>query len=270
MTIDYEQLSAYLDDELNADERSALEARLQADAELQAELASLRQTVELVRGMPMLKAPRSYTLDPARYGKPRRVLAFPRVRVLAPTLAAVLVVMIAGVVLLSHSLGNESVSKSESVALDREAATAPAQQEVAIAATATALPSASPTPLPTVAAAFSALLPAPTLLAATHTQDLDLAAQSAPETASGALGAASAEGQTQAESEAPLPPSELNEEANITDDAALAAPAPAQQAQPAAADEVGRQDEARTADVTVFSLLDEWVRRLFALFQRIP
>lgn len=63
---DYELLSAYLDDALEADERAALEARLETDAALRRELAALRQTVALIRALPTLKAPRNFTLTAAQ------------------------------------------------------------------------------------------------------------------------------------------------------------------------------------------------------------
>lgn len=63
---DYELLSAYLDGALDEDERADLEARLETDAALRRELAALRQTVALVRSLPTLKAPRSFTLTAAQ------------------------------------------------------------------------------------------------------------------------------------------------------------------------------------------------------------
>jgi len=53
-----ENLSAYLDGELDAAERSAFEAVLAEDAELRDELDALRRTVALVQGLPRLSAPR--------------------------------------------------------------------------------------------------------------------------------------------------------------------------------------------------------------------
>lgn len=76
---DYELLSAYLDNQLTEAERTALEARLQAEPDLRRELASLRQTRALVHQLPLLKAPRDFTLDAsfARIPRTRRILAFP-------------------------------------------------------------------------------------------------------------------------------------------------------------------------------------------------
>jgi hypothetical protein len=61
---DYELLSAYLDGMLSASERAELEARLETDSDLRSELNALQQTVQLVKSLPELTAPRSYILTP--------------------------------------------------------------------------------------------------------------------------------------------------------------------------------------------------------------
>lgn len=73
---DYELLSAYLDGVLTTAERSALDARLQAEPELRRELESLRGTVNMIRALPPIKAPRDYTLD-ERQIRPARLWIFP-------------------------------------------------------------------------------------------------------------------------------------------------------------------------------------------------
>ncbi len=84
-----EALSAYLDGELSAREKARLERALAQDAPLRAELAELRRTVQMVRSLPALPVPRSFTLDPAVYGRtrPRRVHLYPVMR--AATVLAV-------------------------------------------------------------------------------------------------------------------------------------------------------------------------------------
>src|SRR5688500_16254364 len=86
---DLERLSAYLDGELSAGERSALETRLQTDADLRRELSLLRQTVALIQTAAPYKAPRDFTLTPemVRARQPR-VLLFPATA-LVSTLSAV-------------------------------------------------------------------------------------------------------------------------------------------------------------------------------------
>ncbi len=58
-------LSAYLDGALDPPERSSLERRLVTEPLLRAELESLRDTVNLVKSLPRLKAPRDFSLTPA-------------------------------------------------------------------------------------------------------------------------------------------------------------------------------------------------------------
>jgi anti-sigma factor RsiW len=52
-----EMLSAYLDDELDASTRDAVEARLAVSPEWRAELAEVRAARQAVRGLPSLQAP---------------------------------------------------------------------------------------------------------------------------------------------------------------------------------------------------------------------
>ncbi len=68
---DIERLSAYLDGMLPEAERLEVEALLQsADSPYQAELASLENTIKLVKGLPTLKAPRSFALTREMVGLP--------------------------------------------------------------------------------------------------------------------------------------------------------------------------------------------------------
>lgn len=71
---DYELLSGYIDNALTAAERQALEARIAAEPTLRAELEALRGTVTLLRGMPVFKAPRDFTLTPAMVARPEPIL----------------------------------------------------------------------------------------------------------------------------------------------------------------------------------------------------
>lgn len=66
------QLNAYLDGELNAEERVQIETRLAADERLQAELESLRVTAALLGMAERVRVPRSFTLDPEVYGRSAR------------------------------------------------------------------------------------------------------------------------------------------------------------------------------------------------------
>jgi anti-sigma factor RsiW len=64
-----ELLSAYIDEQLEPSDRTALEARLAEDADLRRELAAMRQTVALLRDLPTIRAPRAFTLTPDMVGQ---------------------------------------------------------------------------------------------------------------------------------------------------------------------------------------------------------
>ncbi len=67
---DTEQLSAYIDGELPTRERAVLEARLLTEPALRRELESLRATSALLRDLPPMTAPRSFTLSPEMLNPP--------------------------------------------------------------------------------------------------------------------------------------------------------------------------------------------------------
>lgn len=96
---DWESLSAYLDGELSAKERSQIELRLRDDPELRSALKGLRQTRIVLRSQPRLRAPRNFTLSPQMAGLQvtRRTrsapFAFPALR-LAAALATIFFVMV--------------------------------------------------------------------------------------------------------------------------------------------------------------------------------
>lgn len=111
---DYELLSAYIDGEIEDDERETLERRLETEPELQRELNALQQTVRLIQQAAPLKAPRNYTLTPDMLAadrrpaqptsaetRPRNVVRFPLISALSAAAAMVLIVL--GMVLLTTS-----------------------------------------------------------------------------------------------------------------------------------------------------------------------
>ncbi len=92
---DFERLSAYIDNQLSPAEKSALEARLATEADLQATLSDLRRTVRALRSLPAVKPPRNFTLTPGQvgqYARARRGPLFPVFR-LAAALCTVLLVL---------------------------------------------------------------------------------------------------------------------------------------------------------------------------------
>ncbi|QPC83222.1 zf-HC2 domain-containing protein [Phototrophicus methaneseepsis] len=119
---DAELLSAYIDGELDAEQRAALEARLASNPALRRQLRSLQQTVALVREMPTLRAPRDFTLTADMVGEAPAVLEAPAEvqrpalrlvprrspwRMALGTAAAVVVVMV-GLVLVLNQTGFSS------------------------------------------------------------------------------------------------------------------------------------------------------------------
>lgn len=59
---DFDQLSAYLDNQLSPKEKLALEARLLVEPELKATLRQLRLQARALRDLPKVKVPRNFTL----------------------------------------------------------------------------------------------------------------------------------------------------------------------------------------------------------------
>ncbi len=104
-------LNAYLDGALSAAEREALERRLSTDPSLRRELEALRATIALLRMAERVPVPRSFTLDPAVYGRPVRSGLFDLLSagVLRPVAAGVALLlsllMFAGAFLTSAGLG---------------------------------------------------------------------------------------------------------------------------------------------------------------------
>lgn len=123
---DYELLSAYLDGMLAEDERAALETRLDAEPMLRGELRALRQTVVLLNGLPVLKAPRNFTLTPEMVGQsPTRIseptrpistrrpetISFPLMALLST--AASVMLILAGVLFIYNDTGDEAAVERE-------------------------------------------------------------------------------------------------------------------------------------------------------------
>ena len=132
-----ELLSAYLDDQLDAEERARLEARLADDAALRAELEALRRTVEMVRDLPSQPVPRNFILPRTTAPKPQRPpVAHRRLRWAAPFLTAatavvslLFVVVLAGDLLLS---GTVRMAHAPGVAEQKLTAPSPAAEAIAV------------------------------------------------------------------------------------------------------------------------------------------
>lgn len=94
---EWEALSAYLDKQLSARERSRLEARLKENPELRQALEEMRRVRTILRSQPKMRAPRNFTLTPEMVGKRQqpvhRSRAYPVFR-LASVLATILFVLV--------------------------------------------------------------------------------------------------------------------------------------------------------------------------------
>jgi hypothetical protein len=94
---DWEALSAYLDEQLSAKERTRLETQLNQAPELRSALEELRRTRSVLRSQPKVRAPRNFTLTPEmaglKAGPARRAPGYPFFR-LASALAGFLFLMV--------------------------------------------------------------------------------------------------------------------------------------------------------------------------------
>ena len=115
------QLNAYLDGELSARERAALERRLVQEPALRAELAALRETVALMKMARRLRVPRNFTLDPAVYGKPIRRSLWERLGLPEVSTAALAGAMLAALAVFAGVLivgGTGAGRRAPSVAME--------------------------------------------------------------------------------------------------------------------------------------------------------
>jgi hypothetical protein len=104
-TRDWQSISEYLDNQLDAKSRARLEARLKENPELRQALEEMRRTKIVLRSQPRLRAPRNFTLTPAMAGiKPKKgPMYYPTLR-----LAFALVTVLLAVVFLGDIVSNYS------------------------------------------------------------------------------------------------------------------------------------------------------------------
>jgi anti-sigma factor RsiW len=100
---DLERLSAYLDGQLDRGETARLEARLKREPQLQQALDELRLPRQLLRSLPTLRPPRSFTLTPEMAGRRRGGHAYPALR-LATALATLTFLVVSGLDVLGRSV----------------------------------------------------------------------------------------------------------------------------------------------------------------------
>ena len=132
-----ELLSAYIDDEVSADERATVEAHLATCSACAQDLASLRQTVNLLGELPQVAAPRPFTVresDIRPVPGPDRP-AWWRLRWaqgLVGAAAMLLCVVVVGVVLLGRGGMMGAPSEQQRVALEAAPATVAGREEKAV------------------------------------------------------------------------------------------------------------------------------------------
>jgi len=80
---DWEYLSTYLDRQLKPKEIASLEARLSADPDFSAALGEMQRTRDALRSLPVMRAPRNFTLTPQMVSQRSKVRSRPAGR-LAP------------------------------------------------------------------------------------------------------------------------------------------------------------------------------------------
>jgi hypothetical protein len=166
---DLELLSAYIDNQLAAGERGALEERLRLDPRLQAALEELRGTVAVLREIEPLPLPRSFTLDPAAFARrPSPLFGWLR---LGATLASLLLAMTFAVDLVGRGgmVGTPAApaaapQSSDSTSAERngfmQATAAPAAAAATAAPAAAEAPAMPAAPMP-AAEPTAAILAAP-------------------------------------------------------------------------------------------------------------
>jgi hypothetical protein len=124
---DFDRLSAYIDHQLSAAEKSALEARLLTDPELKAALRDLRLQARAIRDLPTVKAPRTFTLT-AKQAEALRPLKrswlnnlFPSLR-LATALSAFAFVAVLATSFLQQPAVLQTASAPAAVEMEKSAA----------------------------------------------------------------------------------------------------------------------------------------------------
>src|SRR3990172_2864458 len=134
---DLDLLSAYLDEGLRPKDKERLVARLEREPDLLWALEELRRTVSIVRSLPELRPPRSFTLTPESAGIGARVPAYPLLQ-LGTALATLAFVAVVGLdALTSRAIG---VSLAPAAQEQAERFAAPSIEEATVTAPLEAMP----------------------------------------------------------------------------------------------------------------------------------
>jgi hypothetical protein len=127
-----EALNAYLDNALTPAERRRFERAIAGDPALRADLERLRFVKAQISRLPQVKAPRSFVLDPAKYGRPVRPVAhrlYPALR-LATVFTAFLFVLVLVTNLFVQGAPAADRAAEEQVSMSEPAAPEAAVEEV--------------------------------------------------------------------------------------------------------------------------------------------
>lgn len=183
--IDDELLSAYLDGQVSADERAAVEAAMAADPDVRARLADFRATVALLRALPQPAPRRTFILTPEQAAaiRPARVpwltRLFPAVAAVGAVAAVLCLALIAGDLATGGFATKQRRTSPARPAVEAVSDAAATRVTTGAAAATTASgPAATTAPLP--AAAANAPAPAVTIAAARSAGSLPQATAQLP------------------------------------------------------------------------------------------
>jgi anti-sigma factor RsiW len=155
-------ISAYLDQQVTAEEKQFFERHIAACADCRAQLEATRSMVAALKAMPVVKAPRSFVLPREMARQPKRSIFawYPTLRLATALAAIAFVVLFAGDLLISRSGGGGAALSSVPMA-------APAPQleqatESMPAPAATTIAQVAPSEAPAPAASNNVLIASPT------------------------------------------------------------------------------------------------------------
>ncbi len=118
---DFERLSAYIDNQLSAREKAALEARLAREPELKATLNELRQTVQALRSLPVVKPPRNFMLSAKQVRAEARRPLFPVLRMATSLAGLLLALVFAGDLIFSRPITMSPAPQPQATTVARSA-----------------------------------------------------------------------------------------------------------------------------------------------------
>lgn len=116
---DWQDLSAYLDHQLNPIQSEKLEYRLNAEPELREALQDLSQIQAILRRQTALRAPRNFTLSPQMVGKRSNERAYPALRLAAALASLLFLVLFVGDLL---GTGQQAVPPQPAMVMQAELA----------------------------------------------------------------------------------------------------------------------------------------------------